>query len=321
MQIVVVLDLDLSIVLVDGWKRVRVLLLAARRSRHDRRQVVRRVGGARRRAGGAGDGVGEGTVLMRVERSGLLLLLLLGSVVLQGGDVEWWRRGHGATREGCWSGQQVVPVSVGAIGEASGFFVFKFTPSSGIGTVGLATIGIIWGEFGGSTTDVWSEELSRTILELSAQLDEVLSKTGILLFEFADAIQRTHFIVREAHSCLKPCDCLLELFDVGLSLCSMTSLGLRIPATLALVLGGERSARGSVGSGHCQCYVVRGGRHHVRQSRKMNRRKSGLDLRCLCEVVRSGRRRRGTIERMEGGWSRETVQTERGLRRKSRLEE
>lgn len=140
MQIVVVLDLDLSIVLVDGWKRVGVLLLAARRSRNDRRQVVWRVGGARRRAGGAGDGVGEGTVLMRVERSGLLLLLLLGSVILEGGDVEWWRRGHGATREGCWSGQQVVPVSVGAIGEASGFFVFIFTPSGGIGTVGLATI-------------------------------------------------------------------------------------------------------------------------------------------------------------------------------------
>lgn len=168
MHIVVVLDLDLSIVLVDGWKCVGVLLLAARRSRNDRRQVVRRVGGARRRAGGAGDGVGEGTVLMRVERSGLLLLLLLGSVVLEGGDVEWWRRGHGATREGCWSGQQVVPVRVGAIGEASGFFVFKFAPTAIIGTVGLAAIGIIWGEFGGSTTDVWSEELSRTIIEVPA---------------------------------------------------------------------------------------------------------------------------------------------------------
>ena len=65
-----------------------------------------RVGRARGRTGGAGDRVGEGTVLMRVERSGLLLLLLLGSVVLEGGDVEWWRRGHGATREGIWPGLQ-----------------------------------------------------------------------------------------------------------------------------------------------------------------------------------------------------------------------
>ena len=91
----------------------------------------------------------------------------------------------------------------------------------------------------------------------------------------------------------------LYLLDVGLSLCSMTSLSLCISATLALILSRERSARGVVGSGHCQSYVVRRRRHHVRQSRKMNRRESGLDLRCLCEVVRSKRGRTRERERIE----------------------
>jgi hypothetical protein len=36
------------------------------------------------------------------------------------------------------------------------------------------------------------------------------------------------------------------LFDVGLSLCAVASLGLCIPAPLAIILGGEGGARGVV---------------------------------------------------------------------------
>lgn len=70
--------------------------------------------------------------------------------------------------EGGRTYKQVVPVGVGTIGEAARLFVFEFTPGSGIGAVGVATIGIIWREVGGSTTDIRPEELSGTIVELSA---------------------------------------------------------------------------------------------------------------------------------------------------------
>lgn len=189
-----------------------------------------RVGRARRRAGGAGDRVGQRTVLLRVEYPRLLLLLLLCSRVLEGGDVEWWRRGHGGTREGWWprlgrkgvngvqgyveekgAYQQIVPVGVGAIGEPTRFFVFKFTPCSGIRGVGITAIGIVWRDVGSPPADIRSEELSRTIVELSAELENFLSEAGILVLELPDTVQRTHFIVREADSCLEPRDRLLEL--------------------------------------------------------------------------------------------------------------
>lgn len=54
------------------------------------------------------------------------------------------------------------------------------------------------------------------------------------------------------------------LFNVGLSLSAMAGLSLCIPAALAIILGGERGARGGGGSGNRESYVVRG-RRHVRQ--------------------------------------------------------
>jgi hypothetical protein len=153
------------------------------------RGVPYRVGGARRRAGGAGDRIGQRTVVLGIERSGLLLLLLLlCSVILEGWDVKRWRRRHRAAREvrrpRLWRGQvnrvsegegrgtyeQVVPVGVGPVGEAARLFVFEFTPGGGIGPVvgGFPAIGIVCGKVGGSTTDIRPEELSGTTLELSA---------------------------------------------------------------------------------------------------------------------------------------------------------
>lgn len=191
-----------------------------------------RVGWARGRAGGTGDWVGQGTVLLGVECSRLLLLLLLWlgiAVVLDGRDVQWWRRLHRVTGEGWWphlrrkvdrtfegyiaakgAYQQVVSV-VGAVGEATRLFVIEFTPGSGVGAVGITAIRVVGGEVGGSTTDVWSEELGRTIFELSAKLEVVLSETSILILEFTDAVQRTHLVVGHVHSCLEPRDRLLEL--------------------------------------------------------------------------------------------------------------
>jgi hypothetical protein len=55
------------------------------------------------------------------------------------------------------------------------------------------------------------------------------------------------------------------LLDVGLSLSAVASLSLCIPAALAIVLGGEGGARGGVGSGNGESYVVGRRRHHVRQ--------------------------------------------------------
>lgn len=67
------------------------------------------------------------------------------------------------------------------------------------------------------------------------------------------------------------------LFYIGLSLGTMACLGLCVPAPLALILGRKGGTRGIGGSGYCESYVVRRRRHHVRQSRKMNRGESGLD--------------------------------------------
>jgi hypothetical protein len=47
-------------------------------------------------------------------------------------------------------------------------FCIRIHPRRRYWPVGIATIGIVGGEVGGSTTDVRSEELSRTILEFSA---------------------------------------------------------------------------------------------------------------------------------------------------------
>jgi hypothetical protein len=55
------------------------------------------------------------------------------------------------------------------------------------------------------------------------------------------------------------------LLNVGLSLSAVASLSLCIPAALTIVLGGEGGARGGVGSGNRESYVVRRRRHHVRQ--------------------------------------------------------
>jgi len=154
-----------------------------------------RVGWARRRAGGAGDRVGQRTVLLGVECPRLLLLLVLLLLlllwlrvarVLEGRDVEWWWRGHGVAGEswrprlcgsvdrmfeGSVEGrtyQQVVSVSVGAVGEPSRLFVVEFTPGSSVGAVGITAIRVVEGEVRCATTDIWSEELGGTILELSA---------------------------------------------------------------------------------------------------------------------------------------------------------
>ena len=184
--------------------------------------------------------------------------------------------------------QQIVPVRVRAVGEPTRFFVFEITPGIGIGTVRIATVGIVWGDVGGSSTDIGSKELSRAIVELPAKVDDVLSETDILFLKLADAIQRAHLVVGEADSSLEPCDCLLKLgegggrvsgcndrtekrfylFDVGLSLSTVASLGFGIPASLALVLGRKGGTRGGGGIGDCERYVVRRRRHHVRQSRK-----------------------------------------------------
>ena len=145
--------------------------------------------------------------------------------------MEWWRRRHGGTGEGWWprlrrgkvddargirvqgSGtyQQIISINVGAIGQPTGFFVFEITPGGGVRSVGITAIGIVRGDVGGATADIRSQELSRTIVVLSAQLDDVLSETGILFLEFTDTVQRTHFVVGEANGCLEPSHSLFEL--------------------------------------------------------------------------------------------------------------
>ena len=55
------------------------------------------------------------------------------------------------------------------------------------------------------------------------------------------------------------------LLDVGLSLCTVASLGLCVPAPLTIILSGEGGTRGGVGSGDCKGYVVRRRGHCVRQ--------------------------------------------------------
>ena len=117
--------------------------------------------------------------------------------------------------KGEWTYQHIVPVRIGAIGEPSRLFVFEIPPGSGVGTVGITTIRIVWGEVGGSTTDIWSEELSGTVLELSAELDVVLPETGVLFLKFTNTVQRAHFIVGKAHGCLEPSDRLFELGKKG----------------------------------------------------------------------------------------------------------
>ena len=186
---------------------------------------------------------------------------------------------------GCTAGtyQHIVPVGVGAVGEASRLFVIEFTPGGGGGAVGVAAIRVVGGEVGGSAANVWSEELGGAIVKLSAQLDDVLAETGILLLELADAIQGTHVIVGETHRSLESGHRLLELgervrrcgsdraengpylFDVGLSLGTVASLGLCIPAALTIILGREGGARVGGGGGYGQGYVVRRRRHCVRQ--------------------------------------------------------
>jgi len=111
--------------------------------------------------------------------------------------------------------QQVVSVSVGAIGESTRLFVIEFTPSGGVRAVGITAIRVVEGEVGGSTTDIGSEELGGTILVLSSQVDEVLAETGILLLELPNTVQRTHLVIGEVHGCLEPGDCLFELGGGG----------------------------------------------------------------------------------------------------------
>lgn len=66
--------------------------------------------------------------------------------------------------------------------------MIKFTPAGG-GTVNVAAIRIVGGKVGGSTTNVWLEELRGAIL-------------GLLL-EFSDTVQPTHIVVGEAHHSLE----------------------------------------------------------------------------------------------------------------------
>ena len=58
------------------------------------------------------------------------------------------------------------PRGVGAVGEASRLFLIELAPVSG-GVVGIAAIRVGGGKVGGSTNDVWPEELGGAILELS----------------------------------------------------------------------------------------------------------------------------------------------------------
>ena len=181
--------------------------------------------------------------------------------------------------------QQVVSVSVGAVGEATRLFVIEISPTVGIDAVRIAAIGVVWRKVRGPTTDVWSKELSGTVLELSAELSNVLSETSVLFLELPNTVHGTHVIIGEAHRRLEPSDGLLELrrekvrteakgerseeewylLDVGLSLGAVAGLGLCVPAALTIILGGERGARGGGGSGDGEGYVVRRRRHHVRQ--------------------------------------------------------
>ena len=89
-------------------------------------------------------------------------------------------------------------------------FCMRNPPDSGVGTAGITTVRIVWGEVGGSTTDIWSEELSGTVLELSLELDVVLPETGDLFLKPTNTVQRAHSVVGEAHCCLEPSDRLFE---------------------------------------------------------------------------------------------------------------
>lgn len=129
--------------------------------------------------------------------------------------------------EGGGTYQQVVSVGVGAVGEPTRFFVVEFSPSSGTDGAGIAAVGVVWREVGGSTTDVWSEELGGPIFELSAQLEDVLAETGVLLLEIPDAAQGVHFVVGEAHRGLEPGDGLLELGEAGVSADANGTIGRR----------------------------------------------------------------------------------------------
>ena len=107
--------------------------------------------------------------------------------------------------------QHIVSVRVGAVGEAARLFVVKVCPAGTVDTVGVAAVGVVWGKVGGSTTDVWPEELGGPILEFSAKFGNLLAETSILVLEFPDTVHGTHFVVGEAHGCLEPSDRLFEL--------------------------------------------------------------------------------------------------------------
>ena len=90
--------------------------------------------------------------------------------------------------KGEWTYQHIVPVRIGAIGKP-GRLLYSKPSGSGVGTAGITTVRIVWGEVGGSTTDILSEELSGTILELSLELDVVLPETGDLFLKPTDTFK------------------------------------------------------------------------------------------------------------------------------------